>query len=116
MFFSSRAKDSTLPLIEHFGSMDDFQKYTERKGKETLIEHYGSLENAYKVSHIKSDNTKRIKCTFNTSKPEEKGYKLLYNKFGFCNVKRQYRTKLYPFACDFYIKSLDTYIEFNFLY
>ena len=109
--FKEKRKQS---LIEHFGSMDDFQKYTENKGKETLKEHYGSLENAYKASHIKSDNTKRIKGTFNTSNPEEKGYKLLYNKFGFCDVKRQYKTKEYPFACDFYVKSLDLYIEFNF--
>lgn len=109
--FKEKRKQS---LIEHFGSMNDFQKYTENKGKETLKEHYGSLENAYKISHIKSDNTKRIKGTFNTSNPEEKGYKLLYNKFGFCNVKRQYKTKEYPFACDFYVKSLNLYIEFNF--
>lgn len=109
--FKEKRKQS---LIEHFGSLNDFQKYTENKGKETLKEHYGSLENAYKVSHIKSDSTKRIKDTFNTSKPEEKGYKLLYNKFGFCNIKRQYKSELYPFACDFYVKSLDLYIEFNF--
>ena len=58
--------------------------------------------------------TKRKNHTFNTSKPEENGYKLLYNKFGFCNIKRQYKSKLYPFQCDFYIVSLDMYIEFNF--
>ena len=29
------------------------------------------------------------------------------------DIKRQYKSKLYPFACDFYIKSLDLYIECN---
>lgn len=132
--FKEKRKQS---LIEHFGSMNDFQKYTENKGKETLKEHYGSLENAYNVSYelskktclekygkenytkteeyrIKAYNTRKKNHTFNTSKPEERGYKLLYNKFGFCDVKRQYKTKEYPFHCDFYIVSLNTYIEFNF--
>ncbi len=151
--FKEKRKQS---LIEHFGSLNDFQKYTENKGKETLIEHYGSLENAYKVSskhykktclekygkdswfgsndakkyYLKKYNadhpmkndilkdkvfeTKKKNHTCSSSKPEENGYKLLYNKFGFCDVKRQYKTKEYPFHCDFYIKSLDTYIEFNF--
>ena len=134
--FKEKRKQS---LIEHFGSLNDFQKYTENKGKETLKEHYGSLENAYNVSYerskktclekygkenytkteeyrIKAYNTRKKNHTFNSSKPEEKGYKFLYNKFGFCDVKRQYKTKEYPFYCDFYIKSLDTYIEFNFFW
>ena len=59
-------------------------------------------------------NTKRKNNTFNTSKPEENGYKLLCDKYGVENIKRQYRNELYPFACDFYVKSLDLYIEFNF--
>ena len=134
--FKEKRKQS---LIEHFGSLNDFQKYTENKGKETLKEQYGSLENAYKVSYerskktclekygkenytkteeyrIKAYNTRKKNHTFNSSKPEENGYKLLYNKFGFCDVKRQYKTKEYPFYCDFYIKSLDLYIEFNFFW
>ena len=34
-------------------------------------------------------------------------------KFSKDDIKRQYKSKLYPFACDFYIKSLDLYIETN---
>ena len=132
--FKEKRKQS---LIEHFGSMNDFQKYTENKGKETLKEHYGSLENAYKVSYerskktclekygkenytkteeyrIKAYNTRKKNHTFNSSKPENNGYKLLYNKFGFCDIERQYKSDLYPYQCDFYIKSINTYIECNF--
>lgn len=36
------------------------------------------------------------------------------NKYGIENVKRQYKSELYPFACDFYIQNLDLYIECNF--
>lgn len=58
-------------------------------------------------------NTKKINSTFNTSKFEEKTYQLFLTKFSKDDIKRQYKSKLYPFACDFYIKSLDLYIETN---
>lgn len=49
--------------------------------------------------------------TFNTSKPEEELYKILCDIYGNDNVKRQFKSKLYPWSCDFYIKSINTYIE-----
>ena len=103
-------------LIRKYGSLNEFKNYSETKVKETLKERYNSLKNAYKYMHDKGDETKRKRGTFNTSKPEELGYKMLYNKFGFCNVKRQYKSKEYPFACDFYVKNINTYIEFNFFW
>ena len=62
----------------------------------------------------KINETKRRNGTFNTSKPEEDSYVLLCNEFSKENVIRQYRSEKYPFNCDFYIKSLDLYIECNF--
>lgn len=48
--------------------------------------------------------------TFNTSKPEEKLF--LYIKDKFPSVKRQYKDKeRYPWCCDFYIPELDYFIE-----
>lgn len=61
---------------------------------------------------IKSIQTKRANKSFNTSKPEEIIYQLLTDKFGI-NIKRQYASELYPFACDFYIPSLNLYIEYQ---
>lgn len=59
-------------------------------------------------------DTKRERGTFRTSAPEESLYQMLIQKFGSDNVERQYRDKLrYPFACDFYIKSRDLFIELN---
>lgn len=52
--------------------------------------------------------------TFNKSKGEEFVYKKLIGKFGKSDVYRQYRSKVYPFNCDFYVKSIDLYIECNF--
>jgi hypothetical protein len=61
----------------------------------------------------KSISTKRENNSFNTSKLEEECYKLLCKSFGKRGVKRQYRSKEYPFNCDFYIPKFDTYIEYN---
>jgi hypothetical protein len=58
---------------------------------------------------LKSINTKKTNKSFNTSKPEEETYILLKKKYP--DVIRQYGNKLYPFNCDFYIPSLDLYIE-----
>lgn len=51
--------------------------------------------------------------SYNISKKEEIIYNYLVNKFGSNNIIRQYKSKEYPFNCDFYIKSLDLYIEYN---
>ena len=52
--------------------------------------------------------------SWNVSKPEDRVYGFLTSKFGKEDVDRQYRSSSYPFSCDFYIKSLDLYIECNF--
>lgn len=85
------------------------------KGKEKLIEKYG-VNNPYQIPSVinkikeKSYITKKRNHTFNTSKPEEELY--LYIKEKFLEVKRQYKDKeRYPFCCDFYIPSLDYFIE-----
>ena len=62
----------------------------------------------------KSWQTKRRNGTFNTSKPETTLYSLLCDVFGKEDVLRQYNNDpRYPFYCDFYIKSLDLFIELN---
>lgn len=59
------------------------------------------------------NNTKRLRGTFNTSKPEERMYLGLCEQYGEDNVIRQYHDERYPFNCDFYIKSEDLFIELN---
>ena len=59
----------------------------------------------------KNYNTKKQNHTFNTSTPEKKLLKILQTKFGASDIEYQYGSRKYPFACDFYIKSLDLYIE-----
>lgn len=56
---------------------------------------------------------KKQNGTVNTSKAEDRLYVLLCEQFGCDDVLRQYCSDVYPFYCDFYIKSLDLYIEHN---
>lgn len=63
----------------------------------------------------RQNNTKRKNGTFNSSKAEDKFYEYLLTKFDGNDIYRQYYDKeRYPHACDFYIKSLDLFIECNF--
>lgn len=57
--------------------------------------------------------TKRKNGTFSSSKPEQTMLLLLQDAFGEDNILTQYISGVYPFHCDFYIKSIDLYIELN---
>lgn len=100
-------------------------KYVKDKIKNTCLEKYG-VENPmhsdyYKhlLSYIlsseevqkKTYNTKLKNHSFNISYQEDVCFDLLKEKYSDCI--RQYKSELYPFNCDFYIPSLDLYIEYN---
>ena len=55
--------------------------------------------------------TKKLHNTFNKSKIEETAYELLKSVFGIEHVDRQHKEERYPFHCDFYIDTLDMFIE-----
>ena len=78
------------------------------KRKETVLKRYG-IEN-YNNQELRI-NSLRKNHSFNQSKPEEECYILIKEKYP--DVIRQYHSKKYPYACDFYIPSIDTYIEYN---
>lgn len=56
---------------------------------------------------------KRENGTINDSQPERDVYALLVQKFGEDDIISQYRSDRYPYKCDFYVKSLDLFIELN---
>lgn len=100
-------------------------KEIQDKAKQTLLRKFG-VDNISKSQYCKNKHkaceaqtvakrnaTKKARGTFNMSKPEEVCYKMLVEKFGQNDIVRQYTSELYPFNCDFYIKSLDLYIEYN---
>ena len=62
----------------------------------------------------KAWRTKCEKGNFGASKPENRLYELLCDVFGKEDVIRQYIDEVrYPFYCDFYIQSLNLFIELN---
>lgn len=62
----------------------------------------------------KRHETMRKNNSFNKSKAEEDYYDYLLSLYDKDDIIRQYKSKEYPFACDFYIKSENKYIECNF--
>ena len=100
-------------------------KYVKEKIKNTCLEKYG-VENPMQTQYYKNlissilssneiqkkiYNTKLLNNSFNISYQEDVCFDLLKEKYSDCI--RQYKSKLYPFNCDFYIPSLDLYIEYN---
>lgn len=108
--------------LEKYG-VESYTKTLEfkKRFKQTCLEKYGvecplQRKDVIEKTHTnktidKQMKTKRINKTFNSSKIEDKIYKLLCEKYG--EVKRQYKSNDYPFACDFYIPVIDTYIEYQ---
>lgn len=98
-----------------------FQETWKNKSEEELEEF---IETMRSVRINKSDDelkawndnileSKRKNGSFNKSEPEEIMFKELVKIFGEDDIIRQYKEVRYPFACDFYIKSLDLFIELN---
>jgi len=113
--------------IERYGCENPYQnEEVKKRYRETCLakygfEHYSKNDTMrMKISQIISSkptqqkiyNTKKRNNTFHTSKLEDKSCEMLREKFG--EVIRQYRDERYPFACDFYIPSMDTFIECNY--
>ena len=67
--------------------------------------------NTYKIITEKRIASMKRNKTLNSSRAEDRCYNFLNNLY---NIDRNYKSELYPFACDFYIKNLDLYIECNF--
>ena len=103
------------------------ENYNNReKTKLTCLERYGvtnkrklqesrdhmSIIMSSKEIQDKRNNTLKSNNSFNKSEPEETSYNLIKQKYP--DVIRQYKSDVYPFACDFYIPSLNLYIECNY--
>lgn len=95
--------------LERYGVKNPFASLEiQEKIKQTNLERYGA-ENPF-GSDIIRERYER-KCLGGKSKQEDYCYELLTAKFN--KVIRQYKSNDYPWRCDFYIPSIDTYIEYN---
>ena len=112
-------KKTKQTKLEKYGDSyyNNRNKYTE-----TCLNKYG-VYNIYNLDYYKEKShneeskhkqyiTKKYNNSFNTSKPEDESYAIL--KEYYPDVMTQYKDDRYPFACDFYIPSLDLFIECNY--
>ncbi len=112
-------------MLEKYGVENPSQsEIIKKKKQQTYIERYGvnnytQCESAKKhISKVlsspaiqqKNFETKKKNHTFNSSKIEQQFKEYLEQNYP-NDFEYQYRSELYPFNCDFYIKSLDLYIE-----
>lgn len=99
-------------LTRNIGFKETINK---KYGKDNYLDVYYLInERNSKEIQIKIQESKRKNGTFNKSKDEDKSYNLLKEKFP--DVIRQYKSDIYPFNCDFYIPSLNLYIECNYFW
>lgn len=87
------------------------------KRRETCIRVYG-VPNPVQNPKVlaKQWETKKIRGTFGGphSQQENRIYEVLCKKYGKDNIERQYKDdERYPFYCDFYVKPLDLFIEYQ---
>ena len=96
--------------VEHALQSTAIYEKTKQKWMNTL-----GVDNPMRNSIVRDKIYESIRKnkTYIKSKPEEKLYLFLCDVFGEYDVIRQYKSKEYPFMCDFYIKSRNLYIELN---
>ena len=116
---------SKQTCLEKYGVEYVFQlEEVKNKAKETMLKKYGEEHHMrnkqikekfnWKERNFKREETLRKNNSFNKSEPEDKSYILLKEKYP--DIIRQYKSELYPFNCDFYIPSLNLYIECNYFW
>ena len=119
---------SRAELCEHYkvgkSTIDKWISILKIKKPQNLInksiENY--MINKYSISNVskligikeKKINTMKQNNSYNKSQDEEFVYQKLIEKYGHANILRQYKSKDYPFPCDFYVETLNLYIECNF--
>ena len=95
---------------DRMNNMSEEKKQLMRKHQSESLQNKSKEE--WAVIKQKEHQTRQKNGTFNTSKPEDNCYNLLLTKFEVVN--RNYKSKEYPYLCDFYIPSLNLYIECHF--
>lgn len=105
-----RSKPEFRAKMRRIISSDEVQEKT----KATCMERYGVESTMMLPETIEKVHRSKLRNgSYRRSKPEDRMYELLCDRFGIGNVIRQYKDIRYPFYCDFYIKSLDLFIELN---
>lgn len=109
--FKQKRKES---MIEKYGSstFNNIKKRIKTSLEKYGVENYCQLDEAkLKISKTYVKNIKNGKITTNISSDEKLIFYIL--KKIYKDTEQYHIDKRYPFKCDFYIKSLDLFIEYN---
>lgn len=108
---SDKAKSlARVAMQDRYGVDYPFQsKDIIKKANSTMHKRYGP---DWETVVEKMIETKRKNHTFNTSIPEDESFTILKERYP--DTVTQYKDDRYPFVCDFYIPSLDLFIECNY--
>ena len=99
------------PIVQERTMRTNLKKYGATNPMKATLDTLPEGSNIGTLPVDKILDTKKKNKTFSTSKAEkELGAKL---RELFPDLKTQYKSDVYPFACDYYIPSLDLYIEYN---
>ena len=107
-FMQSNARFNVLANMKEKRIATSLKKYG--------ADHYSKSDEAKKLRFkrkVKEIETKKQNGTLNTSSCEKVFYDRLCDYFGKNDIFKEYKSVKYPFYCDFYVKSLDLYIELN---
>lgn len=111
-FFKKKSEHTCLErygVINGGGSEEALEKIKKTTKEKYGVDYYTQTNEYLEKAYI----TKKENHTFGSSSPEELYYNKLVEIYNGNDIIRQYREERYPFACDFYIKSIDTFIELN---
>lgn len=110
--YSNREK-ARKTIFERYGVNNPFElDEIKEKAKKTMRSRYGvDFYVQTEEFNEKAHQIKKEHGTYGKSKEEDEIGELLYKKFG--KIEKQYISNVYPFPCDFYIPSLDLYIEYQ---
>lgn len=126
-YYEQMTQKQKLAVLEKYGTeyytkSDHYKNHLteyQEKSKQVCKEKY-NCENPFglnnwdhKKATDKAFNTKKLHGTTNTSKIQTLLTDKLKEIYGDSDIFTEYKEERYPYHCDIYIKSLDTFIELN---
>lgn len=100
--------------MERYGVLNSFQLDICKERRNEVLQNKYGVNYAFSNKDIQKRALEAsLQSSSSKSKAEDAIYEELCDIYGEENIIRQYKSKAYPFHCDFYIQSEDLYIEYQ---
>lgn len=115
---SEYRKQRDATMLERYGNViptktDVVKEKTQQTCRERFGAPYPMMNDDIKAKMIDSTNLRGL---YRKSRPEDRMFELLIEQFGIDDVKRQVRPKNSNWSIDFYVQSIDTWIQIDGVY